>query len=135
MLLREVLVTRRALQGSPVHRLDELADLPDEAMAQIKPVLNPEYEILLRDDAVWWRHRETAIERELFATVPENVVAFNLFDGRHSLEHIGRQLAQEMGWEEAHAYAHARDLFLTLFATLVFVPANPLSTGDEQGAP
>ena len=39
---------------------------------------------------------------------------------------IGSRLAQEMGWDEARSFAHARDLFLSLVQHVVCVPKNPL---------
>ena len=125
-LLQEAFVTQDALRGQPGFRLSELGSLPDEQLAQIRPIVNPEYEIFVEEGYVCSRYKKTKATQKLFPLKRENVVAFDLFNGQHSLAEVGARLAQEMGWDEARGFAHARDLFLSLVERLACVPANPL---------
>jgi hypothetical protein len=125
-LLREAAVTLGMLRGGQGGRLSELGDLPDEQLAQLKPILNPAYEILVEEDCVWGRYKDTGTVVKLFGLeAKENLLAFNLFDGKHSLGQIGKRLAQEMGWDEVRGFLQARDLFLFSASRLVFVPNDP----------
>ena len=125
-LLREATVTLGMLRGGQGGRLSELGSLPDEQLARLKPILNPAYEIQVEEDSVWGRHKDTGTTLRLFGLEErESLLVFNLFDGRHSLGQIGKQLAQEMGWEEVRGFLQARDLFLSVASRLVFVPKEP----------
>jgi hypothetical protein len=125
-LIEELLVIRDSVRGKPGFRLAGLSELPDERLAPIRPIVNPQYEILVEGEYVCCRAREKGETRRLFGTQKENVFAFNHFNGQHTLGTIGARLAQEMGWEEAQGFAHARDLFLALVERLVCVPEGPL---------
>jgi hypothetical protein len=127
-LLRETVVTLGMLRGGLGCRLSELGALPDDQLAQLKPVVNPAFEILIEEDCVWGRHRKTGAIVRLFSMEErENLLSFNLFDGIHDLGQAGQRLAQEMGWEEARAFAHAKEFFLYLVGKLVCVPKDPPS--------
>jgi hypothetical protein len=125
-ILREAIVTTGMLRGGQAGRLSELDSLPDDQLAQLKPVVNPAYEILVEDDCVWGRHKQTGTAFRLFSVDErENLTTFNLFDGSHSLAEVGRLLSAEMGWDEAQGFAHARELFLSLVSHLVCIPKDP----------
>jgi hypothetical protein len=130
-LFQEAAVVRGSLQGRPGYRLSELGRLPDHQLAQVKPVVNQDYEIFVDQGYVRARYeiKEQAPLKLFSMEEKESRVAFNLFDGRHSLGEIGRHLAQEMEWDEGRAFAHARDLFLSLVEPMVCVPRDPLEPG------
>jgi len=130
-LFQEAVVVRDSLQGREGYRLSELGSLPDHQLAQVRPIVNQDYEIFVDGGHVWARYRlkEQAPLKLFSVGEKESRVAFNLFDGRHSLGEIGRRLAQEMEWGENRAFAHARDLFLSLVEPMVCVPKNPLEPG------
>ncbi|MBC8248847.1 MAG: hypothetical protein H8E90_04150 [Anaerolineales bacterium] len=128
-LLQEAFVLFGSVKGRQGCRLSELGSLPDDQLAQVKPIVNPNYEILLDQGYVWARYRSRPEEAplRLFSTEQqEDLVVFNQFNGQHDLGQIGDRLSQEMGWDEAAAFAHARDLFLSLVRRLVCVPKDPL---------
>lgn len=127
-LLQEVFVFSGSVKGGQAHQLSELSSLPDHQLARVKPVVNPEYEIFVDQDHVWSKHKKTEATLRLFPTNKENLAAFNLFNGMYSLGEIGQQLSQEMNWDEARAFAHARDLFLSLAIHLVCVPRDPFDS-------
>jgi len=126
VLLREAIVTLGMLRGGEGCRLSELESLPDEQLASIKPIMNPAFEIGVEDEHVLARYRETGATVNLFA-VDETaaLTAFNLFDGRHTLDEAGARLADQMDWDKGAGFAYARDLFLELVENLVCVPKDP----------
>jgi hypothetical protein len=127
-LLKEMLVTLGMLRGGRGGRLSELADLPDEQMALIKPVVNRTFEIQVEEDQVLGRHKETGVVLKLFSVEEsERLAAFNLFNGKRNLGQVGRLLAEELGWDEAQGFAQAREVFLSLVSHLVCVPKEPPS--------
>jgi hypothetical protein len=123
-LLQELLVTRRTLQGVPAFRLSELSHLSDDQLAQVIPIMNPDYEILVEHDRVWGRRKTSPSTQSLFLITPENLAVFNLFNGRLSLAEISEQAAQELNWGKAHTFTLAADLFLLLVGHLICLPKN-----------
>jgi hypothetical protein len=121
-LLQEIKVIRDSLKGQPGYRLSELRDLPDEQLAEMRPMVNPQYEILIEGEYVCCRPRGMDKVRRLFTMEPENLVTFNQFDGRHRLDEVGGQLAREMGWEADQGFAYAKALFVALAERLVCIP-------------
>jgi hypothetical protein len=125
-LVREAFVTLGMFRGGQGGRLSELEALPDDQLARVTPVVNPAYEILVEEDCVWGKHKRTGTAFRLFSVEErENLITFNLFNGIHSLGEAGRLLSQEMGWEEALGFRHARELFLSLVSHLVCLPKDP----------
>lgn len=134
-LFQEVIVFEGSLKGGQGFRLTELGSLPDDQLAQIKPIVNPDCEIFLEEGHIYSKSRKTGATLKLFPAEKENLAAFNLFDGRHDLGEIARRLAQEMGWDEERAFAHARNLFLFLVQHVVCVPKEPPRPARQDGAP
>jgi hypothetical protein len=135
-LLREALVTLDLACGQRGGRLAGLGELPDRELGTIRPVVNPAYEILVEDDQVWGRYRGTDKIVHLFSLAEkETLLAFNLFDGQHTLDQAGQRLAQETGWEGERAFAYVRDLFLTLVGYLVCLPKDPPPDGKSELGP
>jgi hypothetical protein len=124
-LLQELRVWYDSIQGQPGGRLAALRDLDDEQLAKIRPMLNPDYEILVEQDVVCCRAKGVTETRPLFRMKQENLTTFNQFIGQRTLAEIGAQLAQQMGWEQAEGFCYARDLFLDLVDRLVCVPRDP----------
>jgi hypothetical protein len=129
-LLQEVFVISGSFKGRQGCRLSELGSLPDDQLARVRPIVNPDHEIFVDQGHVWSRCKTTEATLKLFPMEKENLVAFNLFDGRYSLGEIGERLSQEMDWDEARGFVHVRDLFLSLVSRLVCVPANPLDPDE-----
>jgi hypothetical protein len=132
VLLQQFLVMAGALQGGQACQLDELGCLPDDQLAQLRPVVSPDCRIFVEGDHVWSQFRHVRVPRpplKLFAAQPENLLVFNLFDGRHTLGEIGQQLVCQLEWEEGRAFAHTRALFLALANRLV---CRPWDAGPES---
>lgn len=126
-LFQEAAVIRGSLKGKPGFRLSELGSLPDDELAQVKPMVHPQYEIFTDEGNVWARYKlKERAPLKLFSTEErENLVPFTMFDGQHTLGEISSHLAQEMGWTQVRALAHVRDLFLSLVTPMICVPADP----------
>lgn len=129
-LLQEGFVILSSFKGRLAYQLSELGSLPDDQLAQVRPIVNPDHEIFVDQGHVWSRCKKTEATLKLFSTEKENLVAFDLFDGRHTLGEIGERLSQEMDWDEVRGFAHVRDLLLSLVSRLVCVPANPLDPDE-----
>lgn len=131
-LFQEAAVIRDSLQGREGYRLSELGSLPEHQLAQVKPVVNRDYEVFVDQGHVWARYKikEQAPLKLFSVEEKEKRVVFNMFDGRHSLGEIGDRVAQEMEWDEARAFAHVRDLFLSLVGPMVCVPKAPLEPNE-----
>jgi hypothetical protein len=126
-LFQEALVIHGSVKGGQGGRLSELGSLSDEQLAGLKPVVSQDCEILVDQDHVWAKYelKEQSPVR-LFSIEEEGqLMAFNMFNGLHTLGEIGSHLAQEMAWDESTAFAYVRDLFLTLVERAVCHPKDP----------
>ena len=123
-LLQEMCVTITSIDGQENVRLSELGTLPNHKLARIRPAIAPECSISMDGGYVCARHKAAPGKLQLFPIERQNLLAFNLFDGRHELGDIARHVALEMGWDEPRGFAHTRELFLSLVARLVAVPGN-----------
>jgi hypothetical protein len=126
VLVREAIVTLGMLRGGEGCRLSELESLPDGQLASIKPIINPAFEIGVDAEHVLARYKKTGATVSLFA-VDETaaLTAFNLFDGRHTLDEAGARVADQMDWDKGVGFAYARNLFLQLVENLVCIPKDP----------
>ncbi len=124
-LLQEAIVSYESARGREGVRLSDLGSLPDEQLAELRPMLSSAYTVTIRSGQVCSRSKATGEVAALFPKAPENLAAFNLFDGRHSLREAGRRVAEEMGWDERRGFAHARELFIALVARQICVPKDP----------
>jgi hypothetical protein len=125
-LLNEAFVVIDSFNGQEGFRLADLDSLPDDQLAGLKPIINPDYKIFVDQGYVCGRSKKIEITLKLFPIKKENLTAFNLFDGKHSLGQVAEHLAAELGWDKARAFAHARELFLSLVNRLVCIPKDPL---------
>lgn len=130
-LLQEVLVTYKSIKGQPGYRLAELGTLPDEQLAQIKPIINPEYEICVENEYVCCRLQGAQTTRQLFQMNKANLLTFNLFNGQHNLTEISRCLSEQMGWDQDQGFAFAKAFFTALVERMVCVPQDPLPAADK----
>ncbi len=127
-LLQEAFVIRGSIkEGGQGGRLSALGSMPDEQLAQVRPVVSDDCEILVDQGHVCARYKSKEQPPiRLFSVEEEgNRMAFNMFDGQHTLSEIDSRLAQEMGWDEPMAFTHVRDLFLTLVERAVCHPKDP----------
>lgn len=125
-LLHEAFVVSGLLKGGQACRLSDLASLPDEELARVRPAVHRACDIFVDGDQVWSHCRETGDRVCLFPTADTaSSAALGMFDGHHTLGQVGKRLAQTLDWDEARAFAHARDLFLRLAERLICLPRDP----------
>ena len=125
-LFQEMLVVSGALHGSRECRIEDLACLPDEEMAQIRPIVHPACEIFVDGGYVWSRSRRKQEPVRLFAgDNAADWIALGMFDGERTLSEIGASLAQALDREPAWGFLHARGLFLTLASRMICIPRDP----------
>jgi hypothetical protein len=125
-LFQEATVVRGSFKGGQGCRLSELGSLPDDQLAQVRPIVNSDCEMFVDQGYVCCKSKTTETISKLFPAERENLVVLDVFDGRHDMGEIGSHLAQEIGWDKARAFAHARDLFLSMVQRAVCVPRDPL---------
>ena len=126
-LFQEAAVIRGSLEGKLGCRISELGSLPDEQLAAVRPVVNPDYEIRLDQGQVWaiYKLREQPPLALFSMEETEKLSAFNMFNGNHTLGEIARRIAQELGEDEAAAFGHLREFFLSLAKSMVCLPREP----------
>ena len=101
-------------EGGVGYKLAWLGSLPDDALAQIVPVVRPDCRITVEDGGVWVVLPEKEAPIHLFTWAPVPLAAFNKMNGETPLSRIGDELAQEMGWPSMRGFAYGRGVFLYL---------------------
>lgn len=126
-LLHELAVASGVLRGGQECRLADLDQLPNEQLARLHPRIHPTCRFHIDQGYVWSRWNSGSAVRLFPIERREDLLILNLCDGQHTLDEIGRLVAQEMGWDEARGVAHARELFLSLASRLICIPTEPLT--------
>jgi hypothetical protein len=125
-LLGEAIALTEELGGKPQLRLEDLPDLPDEKLAQVKPMMMPGREFVTTEEAVSVRSNETGALTVLLPLDRAGSFALGLFDGATELGDVAQRLAAELGVESEEAFARVRQVFLDLVAKGACVPSNPV---------
>ncbi|MGE5391382.1 MAG: hypothetical protein ACM3PE_10005 [Deltaproteobacteria bacterium] len=112
------------LSGLPQLSLADLPQLPDETMAQVKPLIIKEIFITVDDEYIFARKPGKDQDIRLIATDRANLYVFNLFNGILPLAEIAGHLAEYMTWDEEKSFDFTRNLFLDLVRIGVCVPGN-----------
>jgi len=120
---QQYIVTEGESLGGVGFKLSQLGSLPDEELAHIAPRIVPECRISTGDGFIWGALPKSQPPIKLFTRDLDTLAAFNLMNGLTPLGEIGALLAQQLGWEEARAFAFARGLFLHLVKLRVSIPA------------
>jgi hypothetical protein len=125
-LLRSVLTELHAfsekVDGKPTLKLADLASLPDEDLARIRPIKAPDCTIRLRDQWVWAQPAGAAGPVALFPVDSPALAAFNLLNGNHDLQQVCQALIDQTHWPAERCWAYTRGLFLKLVSLRVCVP-------------
>lgn len=109
-------------EGHPVYRLDDLGDLPDGELAQVRPVLLPGCETFQEDGYVWGKTPEGRKGVRLFPVDSPAAFVLEQFDGEAMIIEAARRLASGLGWEKKRAFAYVRGVFLWLVLARLSVP-------------
>lgn len=121
-LSTEFRVVRKEQQGEDTYKLSGLGALPDEALADIIPVVAPGCRITARDGVVWGQPPAAAKPIQLFPLDSPALTTFNLFNGLTPVSEAAKSLAAVTGWELALSFAFVRGLFLSLVLAGVCAP-------------
>lgn len=108
--------------GKAVYRLVDLGRLDDAALAGLIPQVLPETHIQVLDGWVWAQPPDDAEARRLFQICTPALQAFNLLNGRRTLDEAGRLLTAELGCSETEGWRTVKALFLSLVEQRVCVP-------------
>jgi hypothetical protein len=124
-LLREINVLFNVSKGGTACQLGDLHEMPDDQLAAIIPMANPAFEISVSGLHVYGRVQRNGEVVKDFHGSAEDFLTINLIDGERSLGEIGGEIAMLRHCEGAVGYALARDTFLRLVGTLLFIPRGP----------
>ncbi len=100
--------------GRKALTLEQLGSYPDDALAEVMPVVTPRCVIFEQDGFVWGQPWGAVGPLRLFPLDSPALSAFNGFNGRNPLGEISADLAATTGWETQHSFDYVRGLFLTL---------------------
>ncbi len=107
-------VFRGTGKGGHAFTLAGLGSLPDEQLATFRPAMVPHCRLSMHDNFVWGQPPTAKQARKLFPSESPALTAFNLFNGRLTLDEVSQRLAEQLGWEAAYSFAYARGVFLAL---------------------
>lgn len=121
-LFTELEVSAGKNEGGTAYKLADLGVWPDEQLYMLTPVVAAGCQISLQAGLVCGQPAGTEKPIPLFPVDSPALLAFNQFNGQTLLGEAARQLAQQQAWEEAHAFAYVRGLFLWLVLAGVCLP-------------
>lgn len=115
---------RRRLNGAQSHRIEELADWPDEALAELFPAVNSRAKIGLSDGVVFAETSAAVDPIPLFRTDSPALFIFNQFNGRQTMGQVIGNVSEHTGWDEEQSRRMVRAVFLKLCEVRVCEPRN-----------
>jgi len=123
-LLAEAISLTEEVRGKPQMRLSELDQVPDEVVRQMMPVFNENHSYSIEDDRVLLKHKKTETYQEIYRLDTKERFILRYFEGQHTLEEIGRLVAEEFGLDEEAAYQQTKALFIFLAKHFICFPAH-----------
>ncbi len=131
LMLAEAISLAEEVQGRPQMRLSELAQVPDEVLRRISPVFNATRSYALENNCVLLQHRKRGTSQTVYQLDASEHYVLRFFDGQHTLEEIGRRVADEFGQDEAAAYQKVKALFIALAKYAICHPAQAYDFDHE----
>jgi len=132
-LVAEAVSLVEEVRGRPQMRLSELDQVPDEIVRQMVPVFNKRCSYFIENNRVLLKHKKTGIYQEIYRLDSKEQYMIQYFDGQHTLEAIGRRVANEFGVDEETAYQQVKALFIFLAKQFVCIPAYAHAVETEHG--
>lgn len=114
LMLAEAMSLAEEVQGKPQMRLSELEQVPDELLRRMSPVFNATRSYAIEDNCVLLQHRKRVTSQTVYQLEANEHYMLRFFDGQHTLEEIGRLVADEFGQDEGTAYQEVKALFIAL---------------------
>ena len=127
-LLGETTALYDEVRGKPQRRLADIFELPDETLAQMKPMMLPDFEFIDEERRLSAKRRDTEAMLVLFEKDAAQVFLFNQFNGHTPIAEAATRLADQHGGSNAAAFVQAKALFLRLVRLGVCVPSNLIET-------
>jgi hypothetical protein len=121
-LFTELKAFNEKVEGKPTLKISDLGLLPEEEFAQLKPVLVKGCKIKLQKNQVWATPPAALEPVLLFPVDAPALDAFNLFNGKNTIEQIVCALIEKTGWADEKAQVYTRGLFLKLVTLRVCEP-------------
>jgi len=109
-------------EGGTAYKLADLGVWPDEKLYMLTPVVAAGCKISIADGIVCGQPEGATKPVQLFPLDSPALAAFNLFNGQTLLGEVSRQMAKEQSWDDTHAFAYVRGLFLWLVLAGVCQP-------------
>ena len=130
--LLDVFVGVEELRGRQYIKLGDLVQAPDSVLKKVIPVLRKDGSYRIEDRLISKKDRKTGAFLEVYQMTPQEKCFFQYFDGKHTLEEIGRIGESELGLECEDSYYSVKTLFCTLATQLVCQPLHPLIDNNDD---
>jgi hypothetical protein len=101
-------------EGGAAFKLADLGEWPDEKLALVIPFVIPGCTIFIKGSLVCATPPKSRQTIQLFPLASPAAQAFNAFNGINLLAEIASTLAKSNAWDDEHAFAYCRGLFLSL---------------------
>lgn len=131
LMLAEAMSLTEEVQGRPQMCLSELAQVPDEVLRRMSPVFNEARSYSIEKNCVLLQHRKRGTPQTVYQLESSEHYMLRFFDGQHTLEEIGRRVADEFGQDEETAYQEVKALFIALAKYAICHPAQAYDFDHE----
>jgi hypothetical protein len=113
--------------GGVAFKLADLGEWPDEKLALIIPLVIPGCKIFIKHNFAYATPPKSHQSIQLFPLSSPAAQAFNTFDGINLLAEIASTVARTNTWDDDHAFAYCRGLFLSLVTLGICQPKMEVS--------
>ena len=112
------------VDGRSSFRLVDLGLLPDDLLGELAPGLDRSIRTWEQEDGIWAQPGWAVDALTLIPAEKPAQSVFRRMDGRQTLADIAANLAVELDWPQARAFAYVRGVFLHLVTCRVCAPLN-----------
>ncbi|GAK58916.1 hypothetical protein U27_05891 [Candidatus Vecturithrix granuli] len=132
LMLAEAISLAEEVQGRPQMRLSELDQVPGEVLRRMSPVFNETRSYSIEKNSVLLQHRKRGTSQAVYQLEASEHYMLQFFDGQHTLEEIGRRVADEFGQDEEMAYQKVKALFIVLAKYAICHPAQAYEEDNNE---
>jgi hypothetical protein len=125
-LVGEVISLFEEIRGTPQCRISELFHLPDQTLAKVKPLVQPNIVIAQEQGQVYAYPPGRQEGILLFPAEDENITILEQFNGKLTIAAIAKEFAENNSWSDERAFLFVKDIFLSLVELHICVPSNPV---------
>ena len=113
-ILDEMLVSRKRGAGEEAHKLSQLGKWSDEQLAPVVPLVVSGANIKIKESFVTGTSPGKEERIQLFPLDSPALLAFNMFNGYHSLSETASALVEQLNWDSPQSFAYVRGVFLAM---------------------